>query len=243
MLFRSAFASLWLLAVPAVVMAETRVDMDRHKDFSQYKTFTVQVSPPVRNGEVDEGNTIGVNRLRQAVTSALQARGLILTDGEADLTLRVASRETERTELVSSWPADPYGWYGPWGYGFGTSDTVAHRIRVATCGRIVTSKGSRRLTSSSAPPVTWCTGPRSLPQLTTTRRISTTTQSRSLAKRSGSSRREESSLIDRATSECGSRFRGGDRAGITSNPYPVVFNAPRSSKVLYWTSIVPTMPG
>ena len=118
MLPRSVFASLWLLVFPAIVMAETRVDLDRHKDFSQYKTFTVEVSPPIRNGEVDEGNTIGVNRLRQAVTSALQARGLTLTDGEADLTLRVASRETERTEVVSSWPADPYGWYGPWGYGY-----------------------------------------------------------------------------------------------------------------------------
>ena len=118
MLPRSVFASLWLLAFPAIVMAETRVDLNRHKDFSQYKTFSVEVSPPIRNGEVDEGNTIGVNRLRQAVTSALQSRGLTPTDGEADLTLRVVSRETEQTELVSAWPADPYGWYGPWGYGY-----------------------------------------------------------------------------------------------------------------------------
>ena len=118
MLLRRVFTVLWLLALPAIVMAETRVDIDRHKDFSQYKTFSVEVSPPIRNGEVDEGNTIGVNRLRQAVTSALQARGLTPTDGEADLTLRVVSRETERTELVRSWPADPYGWYGPWGYGY-----------------------------------------------------------------------------------------------------------------------------
>ena len=118
MLPRSVFASLCLLVFPAIVMAETRVDINRHKDFSQYKTFSVKVSSPIRNGEVDEGNTIEVNRLHQAVTFALRARGLTPTDGEADLTLRVASRETERTELVSSWPADPYGWYGPWGYGY-----------------------------------------------------------------------------------------------------------------------------
>jgi hypothetical protein len=118
MLLRSVFASLWLLAVPAIVIAETRVDMDRSKDFSQYRTFSVEVSPPIRNGEVDEGNTIEMNRLRQSVTSALRARGLTTTDGEADLILRVSSRHTERTELVSSWPADPYGWYGPWEYGY-----------------------------------------------------------------------------------------------------------------------------
>jgi len=116
---RNVFAFVCLLAFPVIVMAETRVDMDRSKDFSQYKTFTVEVSPPIRDGEVDEGNTIAVNRLRQAVTSALRARGLTPTEGEADLVLRVASRETERTEVVSSWPADPYGWYGPWGYGYG----------------------------------------------------------------------------------------------------------------------------
>jgi len=116
---RNVFAFVCLLAFPVIVMAETRVDMDRSKDFRQYKTFSVEVSPPIRNGEVDEGNTIAVNRLRQAVTSALRARGLTPTEGEADLVLRVASRETERTEVVSSWPADPYGWYGPWGYGYG----------------------------------------------------------------------------------------------------------------------------
>ena len=118
MLLRSVFASLWLLTLPGVVMAETRVDIDRHKDFTQYKTFSVEVSPPIRNGEVDEANTIEINRLRQAVTFALRGRGLTLTDGEADVIVRVASRRTERMELVSYWPADPYGWYGPWGYGY-----------------------------------------------------------------------------------------------------------------------------
>ena len=119
MLRRNVFAFVCLLAFPVSAMAETRVDMDRSKDFRQYKTFTVEVSPPIRNGEVDETNTIAVNRLRDAVTSAFRVHGLMPTDGEADLVLRVASRETERTELVSSWPADPYDWYGPWGYGYG----------------------------------------------------------------------------------------------------------------------------
>jgi hypothetical protein len=117
MLRWNVFALVCLLAFPGSLTAETRVDMDRSKDFRQYKTFTVEVSPPIRNGEVDETNTIAVNRLREAVTSAFRARGLTPTDNEADLVLRVASRETERTEFVSSWPADPYHWYGPWGYG------------------------------------------------------------------------------------------------------------------------------
>jgi hypothetical protein len=119
MLRRNVFAFVCLLAFPISAVAETRVDLDRSKDFRQYRTFTVEVSPPIRNGEVDERNTIAVNRLRDAVTSAFRARGLTPTDDDADLVLRVASRETERTELVSSWPADPYGWYGPWGGRYG----------------------------------------------------------------------------------------------------------------------------
>ena len=119
MLRRNVFAFVCLLAFPISAVAETRVDMDRSKDFRQYRTFTVEVSPPIRNGEVDETNTIAVNRLRNAVTTAFRARGLTPTDDQADLVLRVASRETERTELVSSWPADPYGWYGPWGGPYG----------------------------------------------------------------------------------------------------------------------------
>ena len=119
MLRRNVFAFVCLVAFPIGALAETRVDMDRSKDFRQYRTFTVEVSPPIRNGEVDETNTIAVNRLRNAVTTAFRARGLTPTDDQADLVLRVASRETERTELVSSWPADPYGWYGPWGGPYG----------------------------------------------------------------------------------------------------------------------------
>jgi len=115
----NVFAFVCLLAFPVSLTAETRVDMDRSKDFSRYRTFTVNVSAPVRNGEVDETNTIAVNRLRDAVTSAFIARGLMPTDREADLVLHVRSRETERTELVTTWRADPYGWYGPWGYGWG----------------------------------------------------------------------------------------------------------------------------
>jgi hypothetical protein len=98
-------------------MAETRVDVNRHKDFSQYKTFTIEVTPPVREGAVDENNTIAMNRLRRAITSELQLYGLRPVDREGDLTVRARIREIERTEVVSS--GYPYGWYGPWGYGYG----------------------------------------------------------------------------------------------------------------------------
>jgi hypothetical protein len=95
------------------------VDINRNKDFSLYKTFTIDVSPPVRNGEVYENDTIAQNRLRDAATRALLSRGLALAETGGQLTVHVRSREVEREELVSSGAIYPYGWYGPWGYGYG----------------------------------------------------------------------------------------------------------------------------
>jgi hypothetical protein len=109
-MLRTILIGVWLVAVPAIALAETRVDLDRQKDFSRYKTFTLELTPPIRaDGVVDEHNTLAEDRLRKAV-----ARGLEGTDVGADLTVRVSSRETERTVVRSSaW--DPY----PWSYGWG----------------------------------------------------------------------------------------------------------------------------
>jgi Domain of unknown function (DUF4136) len=99
-------------------MAQTRVDIDRHKDFSRYKTFSLQVDPPIRaDGVVDEHNTLAENRLRLAVTREFQTRGMEATDRGADLTVRVSSRETERTIVESyGWHEYPWGWYSRRGY-------------------------------------------------------------------------------------------------------------------------------
>jgi hypothetical protein len=118
MFSRVIVLSLFVLAAPIAVAAETRVDLDRQKDFSRYKTFTLQVDPPTRaDGVVDEHNTLAENRLRQAVTREFQARGLEATDGAADLTVHVSSREAERTMIVDSgWNGYPWGWGRRWRY-------------------------------------------------------------------------------------------------------------------------------
>lgn len=116
----SVLVTLWLLVLPAVAAAETRTDINRSKDFSRYKTYSLEVSPPVRYGEVDEHNTIVQDRFRRAVEYQLRLKGLTAaTTAPPDVVVRVAHREDERTELVSSGPAYPWGWYGPWGYGYG----------------------------------------------------------------------------------------------------------------------------
>jgi Domain of unknown function (DUF4136) len=111
---------LWLVALPALAAAQTRVDFDRHKDFSRYKTFSLEVAPPIRaDGVADEDNTLAARRLREAVTREFLARGLEPADVGADLTVRVSSRETERTVVErSGWDPYPYRWYWHprWGY-------------------------------------------------------------------------------------------------------------------------------
>lgn len=104
-----------LLALPMGAAAQVRVDVDRHADFGQYRTFDIAVGPLVRaDGTTDEHNTLAEDRLRRAVASELAARGLESTSAGADLLVRVSSRDTERTQVVSSgFPYYPTYWYRP----------------------------------------------------------------------------------------------------------------------------------
>ena len=106
MLGKIALAS-FLVALPAIALADVRVDLDRHKDFSKYRTFTVELGTLVRpDGTIDEHNTLAENRIRDAVTRELAARGLEPTDStSADLTVRVSGRDSDR--VSSSAPAGP----------------------------------------------------------------------------------------------------------------------------------------
>jgi hypothetical protein len=109
----------WLILLPAVAIAEVRVDYDRNRDFSQYRTFDIEIGTLVRpDGSVDEGNTLAENRIRGAVTSELLSRGLEPADEQASLIVRVSGRDTERVSLIGSpWPAySGYYWRRRWGY-------------------------------------------------------------------------------------------------------------------------------
>jgi uncharacterized protein DUF4136 len=113
--------SIFLLALPAAASAaDVRVDYDRHKDFTKYRTFAVEVGPVVSaDGIRDEHNTLSENRLRQAVTREFTTRGLEPAESGSDLVIRVSSRDSMRTSILSSgWS---YPWYGRrafrrWGY-------------------------------------------------------------------------------------------------------------------------------
>jgi hypothetical protein len=120
-MWRNLFIGAWCLTFAVVATAETRTDVNRSKNFSQYKTFAVQVSPPVdSSGSADVANTIAMDRLRHAVTRELQARGLEPTDVRPHLIVRVSSGETEETVLAGT------GWGYPYGYGGYTYSTFSN---------------------------------------------------------------------------------------------------------------------
>jgi uncharacterized protein DUF4136 len=115
-MLRKLILTLLLVALPAVAMAEVRVDYDRHKDFSHYRTFNVEIGRLVRpDGSVDEQNTLAENRLRDAVTNELRSRGLEPTDTGANLVVRVSERDRDRVSILST--GSPYSyWSRRWGY-------------------------------------------------------------------------------------------------------------------------------
>lgn len=126
MLGKLSLSFLLVVVFPLVALAEVRVDLDRHKDFGQYRTFNVEVGALVRpDGSVDETNTLAENRIRNAVTSELLARGLEPTDESPSLIVRVSGRDSERVSVISTAPVYPryysrrrFAYWGPYRYGF-----------------------------------------------------------------------------------------------------------------------------
>src|SRR5262245_27509141 len=100
------------VTLASVAAAEVRVDFDRHKDFSRYRTMSVEVGPLVRvDGVVDEQNTLGEERLRRAITDEFLARGIESAGEQSQLIVRASSRDVERNEIISSGWGYP-GWWG-----------------------------------------------------------------------------------------------------------------------------------
>ena len=127
----SVFVTLWLFVMPAVAAAETRIDISPSANFSRYKTFQIEVNPPVRYGQVDEDDTITENRFHRVVEYQLRLHGLTATDTDPDLIVRVSRRGGNK----------PSSWVPPGihmvGMDRGDMDTAAIGARPigATCTR------------------------------------------------------------------------------------------------------------
>ena len=88
-------------------------DFDPAANFAQYKTFTVMPLEQFKN------NTITADRIKAAITPALQARGLQPASETADLQSSGFAKLSQETQVSSTGMG--YGWGRGWRGGGGTA--------------------------------------------------------------------------------------------------------------------------
>jgi hypothetical protein len=102
-------------------------DYDPTANFAQFKTFTVMPLEQFKN------NTITADRIKAAITQALQARGLQPAAEGADLQVQVFAKLSKETQITSTGTGGYGGWgYRGWGYGGGMSTTTVQDVAVGT---------------------------------------------------------------------------------------------------------------
>lgn len=102
-------------------------DHDPAANFSQYKTFTVM---PL---EQFKDNPITGDRIKLAITKALEARGLVQTSDTPDLQVQVFAKLSKETQITSTGTGGYGGWgYHGWGWGGGMSTTTVQDVAVGT---------------------------------------------------------------------------------------------------------------
>jgi hypothetical protein len=115
-------AALGLVAgLVACSTVNVSTDYDPAANFAQYKTFTVMPLTQFQN------NPITADRIKAAITQAMQARGLQPVSENADLQVNVFAKLSQETQINSTG-------YGGWGYrwGGGMSTTTVQNVAVGT---------------------------------------------------------------------------------------------------------------
>lgn len=100
-------------------------DFDPKADFTRYHTFSYRSGRIMLQGDIpDSNNTLLDNRIRDAVTDALEAKGLRPDSANPDLVVTYIAGAHNRQEIQDLGPEiGAYGfgprWYGPGYYGGG----------------------------------------------------------------------------------------------------------------------------
>jgi hypothetical protein len=125
MLFSIAIATL----AATTSLSEVKTDYDRTADFSRYKTYSW--------GKVHTQDQLWTDRIKQAVASALAAKGLTEVESGGDVSI-MAMEMTEDHRTLNTY-YDNFGggwgwrrWGGGFGDGFGTSTTTEETYKVGT---------------------------------------------------------------------------------------------------------------
>jgi hypothetical protein len=125
---------IWVSAAIAILaatasLAEVKTDYDRNADFSRYKTYSWK--------NVHTQNPLLVDRIKEAVASALAAKGWMEIESGGDVSI-MAMEMTEDHRTLNTY-YDSFGggwgwrrWGGGFGNGFGTSTTTEETYKVGT---------------------------------------------------------------------------------------------------------------
>ena len=123
---RTIFASVGivLLFASASVAQQVKTDYDRSANFSQYKTYSWE--------KVQTQDQLWVDRIKEAVNTALAAKGLTPVESGGDMAI-VAIEMTKNQQTLNTF-YDGFG--GGWGWrrggGFGDATTTTDTYKVGT---------------------------------------------------------------------------------------------------------------
>lgn len=117
-----ASVGILLLSAAASFAEQVKTDYDRSTNFSQYKTYSWE--------KVQSQNPLWVDRIKEAVNSALAAKGWTMVESGGDATIVALDMAKEHRTLNTYYDNFGGGWR--WGGGFGTSTTNEDTYKVGT---------------------------------------------------------------------------------------------------------------
>ncbi len=127
--YRIVFSMAIAILAATASLAEVKTDYDRTAEFSRYKTYSW--------GKVHTQNPLLVDRIKEAVASALAAKSWTEMESGGDVSI-MAMEMTEDQRTLNTY-YDNFGggwgwrrWGGGFGNGFGTSTTTEETYKVGT---------------------------------------------------------------------------------------------------------------
>lgn len=117
-------ALLILSLVAGSLAQEIKTDYDRKAEFSHYKTFYFE--------KVDTKDPLWVDRITDAVSSELTAKGLKQVASSGDIAIVAIGMATDRQTLDTFYDTFPGGWGWRWGSGYGDATTTTETYREGT---------------------------------------------------------------------------------------------------------------
>jgi hypothetical protein len=121
---RTIFATVGvaLVLASASFAQQVKTDYDRTADFSRYKTYSWE--------KVQTSDPLWVDRIKEAVNSALAAKGLTPVASGGDIAI-VAIEMTKNQQTLNTF-YDGFGGGWRWGGGFGNATTTVDNYKVGT---------------------------------------------------------------------------------------------------------------